>query len=397
MERKSTSSGSKNLKLLQATIRRKLQTGKSSRNYSRFYISDLLKSSSKTKRIQNFMKKTFANKFKLHNRLQYYNYINSKIIDVTSVECLEEKKFKGSYNGFTIRNIINLEKKIGTEGFNGSIYLTSVKNAFGSFPIATKLMENTDQNLNEVSLMRFITDNIIKQKYSKHFLMTYKSCICNIDDYPKDRKLISINEIANGDLNNLLDNKAVVNDKELLYNLLFQAIISIATFHNTVNNVHQDIHAGNFLWHKNNEIGYYHYIFDGESYYLRACGYNIMLYDFGYATNIRSKKSILKILSDYSELLTSFLKNEFEDDLPVPDDDIIQEFYAMIDILMVEYRTISQKYKPTMSSPRSKNKYQEIYFNYVINKILLPYSPINMFTKNKPKKIINDNPYYINI
>ena len=122
-----------------------------------------------------------------------------------------------------------------------------------------------------------------------------------------------------------------------------------------------------------------------------------MLYDFGYATNIRSKKSILKILSDYSELLPSFLKNEFEDDLPVPDDDIIKEFYSMVEILMVEYRKISQKYKPTQSSPSSKKKYLEIYFNYVIDKILLPYSPTDMFTKNKPKKVLNSDPYYINI
>mgnify|MGYP001430712328 CR=1 FL=1 len=396
MDNKKSSSKSKKIKLLQATIRRKLQSSKNSKSSKKYYVSDLLNHSSKTTKIQNFMKKTFANKFKLNNRLQYYNYINDKLKEVTATECLEEKNFKDK-EGFTIRNIINLEKKIGIEGFNGYIYLTSVKNAFGSFPIATKLMGNTKDNLNEISLMRFITDNIIKKKYSKHFLMTYKSCICNIDDYPKDRKLISINEIAAGDLNTLLNNEDVVRNKELLYNLLFQSIISIATFHNTVNNVHQDIHAGNFLWHKNNEKGYYHYIFNDESYYLKACEYNIMLYDFGYAKKIRSKKSILKILSDYSELLPSFLKNVFEDDLPLPEDDIIQEFYSIIEILMVEYRTISQKYKPTSSSPGSKKKYQEIYFNFVIDKILMPYSPNDMFTKKKPKKVINSEPFYINI
>ena len=147
----------------------------------------------------------------------------------------------------------------------------------------------------------------------------------------------------------------------------------------------------------NNLSKRFDYIFNDESYYLRACEYNIMLYDFGYATNIKSKKSILKILADYSELLPSFLKNEYEDDLPVPDDDIIQDFYNIIDILMVEYRTISQKYKPSSSSPSSKKIYQEIYFDYIIEKILLPYSPTDMFTKNTPKKIINSDPYYINI
>lgn len=99
---------------------------------------------------------------------------------------------------------------------------------------------------------------------------------------------------------------------------MFQCFISVGTFHNSINCVHQDIHAGNFLWHLNNERGYYHYIFNGNSFYLKSCKYNVMLYDFGYAGKIRSKKSILKILSDYTEIITTFLKNEFEDDIAPP-------------------------------------------------------------------------------
>mgnify|MGYP002701046533 CR=1 FL=1 len=391
----SSKNSSDKLKDLLSNIDSKISSGTTSRNSKTLFLDSIV-SESKVKRIQKFLKAAFIkNRFKLNNRIKYHNYINTKLKDITNIECLEEKSIKG-VGGFTIRNIINLEKQIGTEGFNGNIYLTSIKGAFGSYPIVTKLMENNAQNRKEISIMDFITDNIVLKERSKHFLMCYKSCTCNIADYPKNRALVCINEIANGDLNDLLDNSSVVSNKKLLYNLLFQCFIAVATFHNSVNNVHQDIHAGNFLWQKNNEKGYYHYIFKGESYYLEACEYNVMLYDFGYAREIRSKKSILKILADFSELMPSFLKNEFEDDLPMPRDDVVQELYTFIDILMEEYKVISKKYTASSSSPKSKStNYQEVYFNYVIDNIMTKYTPDDMFTAEKPRKIINKIPYYI--
>jgi hypothetical protein len=391
----SSKNSSDKLKDLLSNIDSKISSGTTSRNSKTLFLASIV-SESKVKRIQKFLKAAFIkNRFKLNNRIKYHNYINTKLKDITDIECLEEKSIKG-VDGFTIRNIINLEKQIGTEGFNGNIYLTSIKGAFGSYPIVTKLMENNAQNKNEISIMNFITDNIVLQGKSKHFLMCYKSCTCNIADYPKNRALICINEIANGDLNDLIDNASIVSNKKLLYNLLFQCFIAVATFHNSVNNVHQDIHAGNFLWQKNNEKGYYHYIFKGESYYLEACEYNVMLYDFGYARVIRSKKSILKILADFSELMPSFLKNEFEDDLPMPHDDVVKELYSFIDILMDEYKVISEKYTASSSSPKSKStNYQEVYFKYVIDNIMTKYTPKDMFTTEKPRKIINKIPYYI--
>ena len=123
-----------------------------------------------------------------------------------------------------------------------------------------------------------------------------------------------------------------------------------------------------------------------------------MLYDFGYAGKIRSKKSILKILSDYTEIITTFLKNEFEDELAPPSDEIIASLYELIDILMVEYKVISSKYSATSSSPQSKSKsYQQIYFDYILNNILIPFSFDNLLVTVKPSNVINKNPYYIDI
>lgn len=396
----SPSSKDRRIKVIQANIRRKLLSGKTSLLKKEVFLPDILKSDkyNSASKVQNFLKSTFfVNRFTLDTRIYYYAYINKIISSINSDECLKEKSFSGT-PGFTIKDIIDLEKKIGTDSFNGSIYKTSIKNVLGAFPLATKLMEHNEANNTEVSVMTDITQNIIIQKKSKHFLINYKTCVCSEEDYPKERKLISINEIANGDLNSILDNSKNANHKELFFNLMFQCFISVGTFHNSVNCVHQDIHAGNFLWHLNNEIGYYHYIFNGNSFYLKSCKYNVMLYDFGYVGKIRSKKSILKILSDYTEIITTFLKNEFEDDIAPPSDEIIACLYELIDILMVEYKVISSKYTASSSSPQSKSKsYQQIYFNYVLNNILIPFSFNNLLTTIKPGNVINKRPFYIDI
>jgi hypothetical protein len=396
----SYSSKDKRIKVIQANIRRKLLSGKTSLLKRGVFLTDVLKSDKYNNacKVQNFLKSTFfVNRFTLDTRIYYYAYINKKISSINSDECLKEKDFSGT-PGFTIKDVIDLEKKIGTDSFNGSIYKTSIKNVLGAFPLATKLMEHNEVNNTEVYVMDYITQNIIMQKKSKHFLINYKTCVCSEEDYPKERKLISINEIANGDLNNILDNSKNANNKELFFNLMFQCFISVGTFHNSINIVHQDIHAGNFLWHLNNEKGYYHYIFNGNSFYLKSCKYNVMLYDFSYTGKIRSKKSILKILSDYTEIITTFLKNEFEDDIAPPSDEIIANLYELIEILMVEYKVISKKYSATSSSPQYKSKsYQQIYFDYILNNILIPFSFNNLLTTIKPSNVINKEPFYIDI
>jgi hypothetical protein len=65
----------------------------------------------------------------------------------------------------------------------------------------TVASENNNENNTEIRLMEHRTENLILAKKSKHFLLTYKTCVCDIVDYPEERTLISINEIANGDLN----------------------------------------------------------------------------------------------------------------------------------------------------------------------------------------------------
>ena len=390
----------KSLKIIQATIRRRIfskrtKSSKSSSTMSskNVFLRETIDNDDgnfkNANKISKFLKsKLIVDKYSLDNRVQFLNYIINKLKDIKDDDCLEKKQFTNS-NGYTIRNIINLEKLISKDNFNGKIYKTSLINTFGVFPIATKVMKTTKDNLFEISLMDKITEEIIQKKLSKHFLIIYKSCICRKSDISEKSSLISVNEIANGDLASLLNNPDIISNNNLLYNILFQTFISIGTFHNLFSLIHNDCHGGNFLWHYNNEKGYYHYIFNEQSIYLKACKYNIMIYDFGLVEKINNDNS-LKIIKDYCEIIPTFLNENYDSDENdySPNMDFSLEMNNILTLLMSKFKT----YKEDKSNIRIE------LFNFLIENVFKKNAGNIFKTKlTKSMKIINKTPYYINI
>jgi hypothetical protein len=398
------------LKIIQATIRRSIfskRTGSSKSSSKRtrsskssstmssknVFLSETIDNDDgnfkNANKISKFLKsKLIVDKYSLDNRVQFLNYIINKLKDIKEDDCLEKKQFTNS-NGYTIRNIINLEKLISKDNFNGKIYKTSLINTLGVFPIATKVMKTTKDNLFEISLMDKITEEIIQKKLSKHFLIIYKSCICRKSDISEKSSLISVNEIANGDLASLLNNQDIISNNNLLYNILFQTFISIGTFHNLFSLIHNDCHGGNFLWHYNNEKGYYHYIFNEQSIYLKACKYNIMIYDFGLVEKINNDNS-LKIIKDYCEIIPTFLNENYDSDENdySPNMDFSLEMNNILTLLMSKFKT----YKEDKSNIRIE------LFNFLIENVFKKNAGNIFKTKlTKSMKIINKTPYYINI
>jgi hypothetical protein len=397
----------KSLKIIQANIRRKIFTKKKSSrskgsssgskgSSKSVFLNDMIEDDKKFKtanKISKFLKsKLIVNKYTLNNRVYFLNYIKNNLKHVKDDDCLEKKQFKDS-EGYTIRNIINLEKRISKDNFNGEIYKTSVKNSLGVFPIATKVMKTNASNLFEISLMNKITDDIIMKKLSKHFLIIYRSCLCKKREISEKSSLISVNEIANGDLATLLNNPEIISNNELLYNILFQTFISIATFHNLLSNVHNDCHGGNFLWHYNNEKGYYHYIFNGINIYLKACKYNIMIYDFGLFEKI-NKNNSMNVIKDYCEIIPTFLNENYDS----PDIDFKTEMNNIMILLMNTFKTKKNSNLDYNESPKSsKSKIQEDVFNILFENVFIKYGGNILKTEvNKTMKIINNEPYYIN-
>ena len=382
-----------------SNVSKKLSVKPVNNSGSHIFSDDLKNKARNANIIKSFLQdKLVINKYNLSNRVNNYYLLKKKLALLRDNDCLEKKTFNVE-NGYTIRNIINLEKKIGSKSRYGTIYLTSVPNIIGVYPIATKIMKYDNDNISEVRLMTIITNKIILKKLSRHFLIIFGSCTCTKRIAEKLR-LISINELANGDLKMLINNKDLLRDVELLMNLLFQTYISIATFQNLVGYVHKDAHYGNFLYQLNNEMGYYHYVFDGKDYYLKACKYNIIIFDYGFARkiNINAKNDLMlankeskRIFEDYRRIINAFMnkKSGWGKYLNLPDErtnNIMLEIVAKLDKMI---------YNELTTNTLNNQHYHVRLFNSIIEEIFLKYTPRGMFITQRPPNVINETPFII--
>jgi len=336
--------------------------------------------------IANFLKnKLIKDKYTLTNRIAFYKYINNLLVDINGDECLESKVFK-SKKGYTINNKINLYKKIGTESAYGVIYLTSIVNSFGGFTIASKVMPNNEDNINEIKIMTFLRDKVLLKNRSKHFVFMYKYAICNKKPFDDKTRIVCVNELAHGDLKTLMTNEEILKNDELMLNLLFQTFISIGTFHNIAGYVHKDCHHGNFLYQTNNDEGYYEYSFNGKSYYLKSCGYNIMIYDFGLSEEINLNGALVDatyIPDDYLRISNAFYNQRDEGWIKhkdLPSDNVSETVITtMVYLEVIENRYID------------KNDF----FKQIIETIFIPLSPKGMWITERPLNVINKIAYNI--
>ena len=352
----------------------------------------------KATRIQKFLKKNLIKKyFTLEKRVNYYRYVRSFLKDLDQKACLQSKEYKDKNkkitHGYTVNNIIDLEKQIGTKSEYGVIYRTSVKNMLGKAPIATKLMPINTENRFEITLNMNISKEIIKPMLSRHFLLTYKAFECENMAFqvPKiimnTRYYITLNELAHGDLKSMSENKDLLKNNELILNLAAQAMLSIETFHH-LGYIHKDCHWGNFLYHMTEDIsGYYHYRINKKDYYLKNSGYTLMIYDFGFATKYNARTENLKdlIATDYIRILTAF-KNKTNKGwnkhakLPAP---LVSQY---IHSLQTEIA------RGIVNEPSHK----DIMYKTIINKLLaMPINNIFVETLPAGQKIINQSAFVI--
>lgn len=222
-------------------------------------------------------------KYSLDNRIMLYNKAKKYLDQISEKECIEKIKI-GRKNIMTLSNKLFMDKRIGTESVYGAIYLSSVKNVNDLLVVSKIARKNTD-NINEVLIMEKLTEKLVKTKKTKHFPLLYTSHLC-----PTKEKLglVSVNELCNGDLKMLVNTPSVssLTDRTIV-NIIYQIFISLTTFNN-FGYLHNDTHWGNFLYQNNNEKGYYKYQYKKKTFYIQACPYNIMLYDFGLSSKLKT-------------------------------------------------------------------------------------------------------------
>jgi len=320
--------------------------------------------------------------FSLDNRISYYYYITKLLAKINIDRCLEKIKSKNfKIRSYTIDDVLILENKIGSKSVYGVIYLSSIANSKCDQCIASKVMAYEDENINEIEIMKYITDEVLLKKKSKHFAMMYKYTICDNEKVNSKNRIVCINELAHGDIKMLVTSGDLFNDYEELMNMLFQTFISNGTFQNLIGYIHGDTHYGNFLYQKNDEVGYYDYLFDGKHYYLKSCNYNIMIYDFGFAEKKHQyNMNSHKISRDYTIIGSLFMDER-------------KTYNSKNKMINRNIYNILLKISKFTENLNSKD-----FFNYLIKDIFIPYSINGLFITSPPhnSKIINNTPFIIN-
>lgn len=334
--------------------------------------------------ITNFIQnKITLDKYSLQNRIDTYGSIVKSLDQLKDDDCLEKDK-----QGFKIKDIVKLEKKIGTKSRFGAIYLTSLTNNVGEYPIASKVMEDIEENIKETSLMKEATRYVLAGQ-TRHLPILYKDTLCLDNKIRSKIRLVNYNELFTGDLKTLVEDRDVLADEELMFNLYFQSQLAIASFHNILDNVHQDCHWGNFLYHTNNETGYYHYkMADGFDFYLKSCPYNLVIYDYGLSTTLERLSQVdtklqQRVHQDYERVSSSFNSKNIGwgkyKDLPS----------RQFDILTNEIRgKMSNYWWLNLKTPQ----FEKLYAREMV-KIFIKYAPANTILENPPSNIINKTPF----
>ena len=215
----------------------------------------------------------------LNDRLFQYSVINSKL----------------NSGEFTIK------KQIGTESKSSNIFICVFK--------------KTTKKSNEFCLKKNIPLNdlkttlrlssIVLRDINPHFLITYR--------YLKENNLIC--ELATGDLKSFLKSYISYN---VLFNSILQIILAIYSFHKYTGMKHNDVHHGNFLYHRINKTDSYLYYKIGETeFYIKNEGYLWMINDYDLAdfdddTQYEDYKYSMEAFKNYDKNKSKLVKNEID-------------------------------------------------------------------------------------
>lgn len=356
--------------------------------------------------IQRFLKnKLILTKNNLDTRVQRYHLIMKHLDKIHETDCLIKKTF-GNNKGYTLNGIVNLEKRIGSSSLFAKIYLSSIPHLLGLYPIASKLMKTTPNHECETKLNEWITRNIIIPKHSRHFVMMYKSTKCSLTGgtanklVPSER-LVNYNELCNGDLRSLMETDAR-NDEMEMINMAFQSLIAIATYQKRIGLCHRDCHSGNFLYQTDNEVynakrgggsgnfGYYHYVYNGNHFYLKRCSFNICIFDFGLSVPMNTAFDE-SICSDYLRILNAFKHRE---DYGWIDGTMDMDLSADMNFIQSKVKEITKRF---LSDDIEYADDRIDIFQEIIDNVFKVFrTDTGIFITKKPAKVLNKTPFVIN-
>ena len=189
--------------------------------------------------------------------------------------------------------LIKLEKRIGSDSVYGIAYLTVGKGVNSILKFSCKVMPMLG-NEREIEALEIMTYAVLNH-ICPNMPIVYKSLSCKknctLKSCPPIVKnmtyFIVINELADYDMRNWFYKGR---SREQYESVIIQLILSVYCFHN-MGFLHNDCHLQNFLIHKIKPGGFWRYKIHDIDIYVPNCGFLLVLFDPGLATN---KKSIIK-------------------------------------------------------------------------------------------------------
>jgi hypothetical protein len=298
---------------------------------------------------------------------------------------------------YKIGNKIILDKKIGSDGQYGFVYLSHFKfninsnnkyNKLNKF--AVKITEEDKFTKKEIEILKILTNEVIQLK-CPHFPISYGFLKCNNIDINSDNNMehllpefikkynsysILINELASGDLLYYLK---YVKNRDII-NTLTQILLSIMFFYNSTKSYHTDCHVGNFLYHKIKPGGYFHYNIYNKDIYLENKGYLWVIWDFSFASPHKDMEYPINI--DFVHILDCL--EYFDDSFS----NMKSKFTSIESTLISNLNTLLTDDYNHIKHP--------MYLDH-INRDIINYLYINTdsFIITKPSNIINKTPFII--
>lgn len=241
-------------------------------------------------------------------RIQFANIIKSYLSDVRP--CLQVQNKKLFLLNASNEQVIQFNKRIGSESVYGIAYLNMGKAMARLLKFSCKLMEVTPDHNREIKLLEQMTQ-FVKKQTCPNMPVTYKTMICNTTcikpecpEVTKKRYHVVINELASYDMNKFFE-KSHADD--VYESVIMQMTMAVYAFHK-LGYVHTDCHFGNFLVHEIKPGGYWRYKINGKNVYVPNKGYLVVLWDPGLATKSTDYNldygrflGLMYLMEDYEE------------------------------------------------------------------------------------------------
>lgn len=278
---------------------------------------------------------------------------------------------------------IYFNKQIGSESAYGVAYLNTGVDNGSRLVFSAKI--TTDKNKNEMDLLKKMS-NAVQNHVTPNFPVIYKILHCKnvkekkhnsyidirgINDIIKNsRYYVVLNELASGDLFHFLEK---MKHSEIEYeSVIFQVFIALRTFHIQTNHIHNDAHYGNFLYHKIDKGGYWHYRYNKTDIYVPNTGYLLVVWDPGLARKIEPNTEYMPYIDYYR--IYSILKDVIHTEHIQLSEDFLNSIFLLVKYISENPNDVNAIMKYLEKKPKFKN--------------ILFAPPLN-------SRIINATPYYL--